>query len=334
MAKITRTENIGFTKGGIQEVCRWKGSIPCPRHKKHGVLKLDNSAFKDMTVFENPQEPASNMTLEYYLKSTEEKPEDREGYADNISQLTEYEKLQLDNYGKVLVDDTWYSRYEGTDDLIETRNIQSEDDLTDTEFKELREMGFINIDGVGYFYDDYGDFKISENEHGQILGLKDRLIKDLDIEFTKYVDEHANKGEVLNIEVEQWFMTGGCGVYALALQDLNPTYDIAVDKYWCEGEDLYNHVFCVDPATGRAYDSRGEFASAEDLINYKTDPHIGITESDSDLSDYYEDEGYIFWSKPVAEHMVGVGTFSYVTDETDVHYIKQLITGFKKRYEL
>jgi hypothetical protein len=341
MAKITHIENIGFTKGGIQEVCRWKGSIPCPRHKKHGVLKLDSTEIKNLTVFENPQEPASNMSLEWYLKSTEEKPEDRDGYAETLDDLTNYEKYQLDSYGKVQVDDTWYISPDG-EWLEETRVIQSQDDLTDIELEELNDMGFINIDGVGYFFNNDGDFRISENEHGQILGLKDRLIRDLDKDFIKYVDENANKGETLNLEVEQWFMTGGCGVYALKLQELNPSYQIAVDKYWCEGEDLYNHVFCVDPETNRAYDSRGEFESPEALMDYKTDPHSGISPSSgeddyddfNELSDMFEDDGYIFWSRQQADHMVGAGTFTFVTDDTDQHYIEKLITGFKPRYSL
>jgi hypothetical protein len=282
------------------------------------------------------------MTLEWYLRSTEEKPEDRDGYAETLEDLTNYEKYQLDSYGKVKVDDTWYISPDGKW-LEETRFIQSQDDLTDIELEELNDMGFINIDGVGYFFNGDGDFRISENEHGQTLGLKYRFIKSLDKDFVKYVDENSNKGQTLDLEVEQWFMTGGCGVYALALQELNPSYQIAVDKYWCEGEDLYNHVFCVDPDTNRAYDSRGEFESPEALMDYKSDPHSGIVPSsgededdygDNGLSDMFEDDGYVFWSRQQADHMVGVGTFTFVTDDADIHYIKQLITGFSKRYAL
>lgn len=335
MSNITRTENIGFTSGGKQEVCRWKGSMPCPRHKRHGVLKLDNSAFKDMTVFENPQEPATSMSLEWYLRSTEEKPEDRDGYVETITDLTNYEKFQLDTYGKVQVDDTWYVTPDG-EWLEETRVIQSEDDLTDIELEELNDNGFINIDGTGYYLDDYGDFVVSENEHGQTMGMETRMIKNLDMPLTNYIEENANRGKTLNLEVEQWFMTGGCGVYALALQDLNPTYDIAVDKYWCEGETMFNHVFCIDPKTGHAFDSRGEFSSAEALIDYKTDSHSGIVEGDEDLelSDMFEDEGWGQWSRQFAEHMVGKGTFTFVTDDDDQQYIKKLITGFEKRYTI
>lgn len=338
MAKITTHENIGYLSSGKQEICRWKGSIPCPRHKRHGIVKFEDKEIqkmKDLLVFENPQEPASSMTLDWYLQSTEEKPEDREGYADTIEDLTEYEKLQLERNGKVKVDDTWYSSPDG-EWLEEIRVIESQDDLTDIELRELQDLGFINIDGVGYFFDDYGDFVISENEHGQTMGMETRLIKSLDMPLTQYIDENANKGKTLDLEVEQWFMTGGCGVYALALQELNPSYEIAVDKYWCEGETLFNHVFCVDPSTGRAYDSRGEFESAEALIDYKSDKHSGIVEGDTDieLPDYFEDEGWGFWNRSFAEHMVGKGTFTYVTDDKDQEYIKQLITGFNKRYSL
>jgi hypothetical protein len=334
---ITRRENIGYTSSGIQEICRWTGSTPCPRHKKHGVLKLDQSVFETLNLFENPAEPAGGLTLTSYLIATEEKPEDRNGYAETVEDLTPLEKIKLEDSGKVKVDDVWYAEVNGW--LEEIRVIENEDDLTDMELRELQEVGFINIDGVGYFFNKDGDFRISENEHGQIMGMLNRHIMSIDTSLPEYIDKHADKGEVLNLEVEQWFMTGGCGVYALALQELNPSYEIAADKYWYEGEDLYNHVFCVDPKTGRAYDSRGEFANAEALIDYKTDPHSGIVQSDGedaiqDLPDFFEDDGYVFWSRQQAEHMVGVGTFSFVTDSTDQEYIKQLITGFKKRYTL
>jgi hypothetical protein len=298
-------------------------------------------SLKELTVFENPVDPASNLTLESYLKATEEVDDERS--LESIEDLTELEKIRLEDRGRIKIDDVWYAvSSDDSNYLNEIRVIENDDDLTDIEMRELQEQGFISIDGVGYFYNNDGDFRISENEHGQTMGMLNRHIKSLDSSLVDYVDKNANKNQTLNTEVEQWFMTGGCGVYALALQDLNPTYMIAVDKYWCEGEDLYNHVFCVDPDTNRAYDSRGEFSSPEALMDYKSDPHSGILpssgEDDEDnyneLSDMFEDDGYIFWSRAQADHMVGVGTFTFVTDDTDQHYIKSLIKGFDKRYKL
>ena len=68
------------------------------------------------------------------------------------------------------------------------------------------------------------------------------------------------------------FMMGHCHVYALALQALHPDWVLHAHIGWEEdaeddSEYRIDHVFIVDPATGKAYDVRGEFADAQALLD-------------------------------------------------------------------
>jgi hypothetical protein len=77
--------------------------------------------------------------------------------------------------------------------------------------------------------------------------------------------------------MEKLFMGGHCHVYALALQTLHPDWVMYAHIGWeedAEDDSDYriDHVFMVDPATGKAYDVRGEFADTRALIGNWSGP--------------------------------------------------------------
>lgn len=162
------------------------------------------------------------------------------------------------------------------------------------------------------------------------LQLDSRQVPELGLTVAEYVREHGNKGKVLDSSVESLYMNGGCAVYALAFEGLyGDECEIAVDVWECDGEPVYNHVFCVNKDTGKAYDARGEFTSPESLTNYGSDPGFDGTVLKEGL--FYKDLGYKTISKDKLLALVGEEHFTFDPTVKDLGYTKNLIMQFKGR---
>ena len=66
------------------------------------------------------------------------------------------------------------------------------------------------------------------------------------------------------------YTRGYCHVMALAMKRLCPCFTVKARIGWDEGDDArayaVDHVYVVDPSTGKAYDSRGVFPDETVLL--------------------------------------------------------------------
>lgn len=306
----------GFTKSGILEECKWEKPTPCPRHIRH----ITNYVTTHMLDVEIPdvEEPLN----EYDAWKVS-----------HVDELPSHFQRNLKTFGFIEFDDAYYRLAADGETLEEFRVCSEMEDFTDEEWDRFQKEGFIVIDNVGYALDEYGDFKtlFQDPKGSDFINLKEWKVESLNgMTVVEYVDS-APEGSTLNYEVETIFQEGGCAVYALAMKELYPHHNIAVDTWMVDGDMMYNHVFTIDANTGKAYDSRGEFASAFDLLDYTSDKdYNGLIHVDED---YYEDLGWQMWSLDRAKWMMQSGEFTYNDSPEDLETVKKIITKFQRRIQ-
>lgn len=252
-----------------------------------------------------------------------------------VDELSDQWQLNLKRDGYVDFGDVAYRLADDGVSLEPFKIYESLYDLPDDKREVLEEELFVVVDGVGYSLDEYGEVEASFPDPlgAEYMNLDEWTVESLEgLTVSEYASNRSGKGEILNQEIENIFQEGGCAVYALALKELNPEYNIAVDIWECDGENMYNHVFCVDAKTGRAYDSRGEFESAEALLDYKSDS--GYNGYVHENSEFYTDKGYTFWDIEQTKFRIKTGEFTFDDNPKDIAIIKKLITGFKPRITL
>jgi len=67
------------------------------------------------------------------------------------------------------------------------------------------------------------------------------------------------------------YMAGHCHIMAIAIKKLHPKWKLKAHIGWdedAEDDDDYriDHIYAVDPKSGKAYDCRGEFSTEEELL--------------------------------------------------------------------
>jgi hypothetical protein len=319
------SKQFGVTSGGIQEECRWdvlKEKRPCPRHAIHSNVKSKTS--KATIEINETENDSDSVSLEAYNSI-------QENLYSTVDDLTDQWRLNLSRSGFIEMEDGAYRLNADAVTLDKFRLINNMEDFTEEEYDKLQDELFIMIDGVGYTIDEYSELSIimPDPQGGEYINFKNMTLEN-GFTVDDYINNHSGKGEVLDYELESLFMNGGCAVYAMGMKELHPEYEIAVDLWDCDGEEMYNHVFCVDTKTGRAFDSRGSFANAEALMDYKSDEKFdGVAHKEGE---YYTDEGYTFWTKDKTEMMIRSGVFNYDDSPEDLEYVKKLITGFTTRF--
>lgn len=192
---------------------------------------------------------------------------------------------------------------------------------------------YINAPEVDYYDDESDEYRSYFEEEDIFMNLYNVKLSQGElhgISIPEYIAEYGNKGETLNPEVEGIFMNGGCAVYAMAYQELNPDTVLAADLWKCDGELLYSHIFCIDPKTGESFDARGKFASARELMNYEDDKeHEGLVHKESD---FYQDLGHVVLTQYSLQGLFDKEEFTYDHTPWDIKTIKDLITNFKTRF--
>lgn len=246
----------------------------------------------------------------------------------NINDLSDQQRINLKRQGYVDFGDIAYRVKEDGESLEDFKIYESLYDLPDEAREKLEEDYFIVFDGVGYTLDEYGEIEVSFPDP---RGAEYMQLDEWKLENGLTVEAYANSlsGETLDPEVESMFQNGGCAVYALALKEIHPDYGIAVDVWDCDNEKMYNHVFCVDPKTNKAYDSRGEFANPEALLDYASDKgYDGVIHSENE---YYTDDGYQYWDIEQTKFRIKSGEFTYDDNRKDLEIIKKIIINSKPR---
>ena len=110
-------------------------------------------------------------------------------------------------------------------------------------------------------FDDWGDRQFMMGQYSHMREVfEDDINKDLEF-------------------VQSFFTQGRCHVYAMALQTLQPNLTLHVSVGWDEeneSDDNYfvDHIYCVDYITGKAYDSTGEYASEQALLESNPDFYV------------------------------------------------------------
>jgi hypothetical protein len=299
----------------IPIICERKSWKTCPEHK-HLTSKMPVNRFKpDVDEAEIEESVA-----DYHHPQFE-----------NIIDLSEGQERNLRINGFLEFDGLGYRLKEDGESLESFSIYSSLDEMPESLRSKLEDNYFAVNDGVGYSLDEYGEIDLifPDPKGAEYMKLNEWGLESLNgITVAEYAAKH--QGDKLNPEVESIFQEGGCAVYALSLKELNPNYEIAVDVWDCDGERMYNHVFCVDPLTGKAYDSRGEFKDAESLLDYASDKgYNGLVHKNSE---YYDDLGYIFWDVEETKFRIKSGVFTYDDSPEDMEIVKTLITEFKHRF--
>lgn len=307
---------IGLTVNGIQEVCRWNQPTLCPRHRMHFPKgqKITSTVHK----MEDSEETvdATTATLEDYNNSKE---------IPTAEDLEEDKRLELARRTFVKVDDNYYRLNNNGYTLDIFRYVESPEDFTEEEFNQAIENGHIIIDDVIYKIESDGYFEVEHKDvHAPYMRLQEWFIPSVNMTVSEYIEKHGGKNNILAEELEHAYMFGGCAVYALALKEIYPEYDIAVEKTDDAGIITYEHVFCVNRETGEAYDVRGKFSTAEKLYDYTNDPVMPSYVSNSNsVHEFFTIEGL--------KDLIDEGFFKYDDTEDDIFITKKLIQNFNPR---
>lgn len=300
---------IGITKSGIKETCNWSGPGVCPRHALHNVKKQ------------------SKVNTDWLQPDAEKSPSDSV-----FNSLSEQELRNLSRFGFIEKDNKYFRRAEdSSDSLEEFRLFNSIFDFNEEQLEAIHENGLIVVDNIGYEIDEYGELITHMPNANPVYMNIEKIILASGFTVPEYIDSNINAQSVLDKELEDLYMNGACAIYALALKELNPNLEIAVDIWAINDEEdlIYNHVFCLDPVTGQAYDVRGAFSSPEELMDYKKYDPLSYNLSEED--GMYIDEGYQIWSYDKAKVMSLAGNFTFDYSFNDVDYTKKLIKTFTKR---
>lgn len=176
----------------------------------------------------------------------------------------------------------------------------------------------------------YASFVSMEDTTIPELRLDSRRVPELEVTVAEYIRQYGNRGRILDPSVESLYMNGGCAIYALAFEGLwGSECEIAVDLWECDGEPVYNHVFCIRTDTGKAYDARGEFETAESLTDYGSDP--GFNGTVLREGTFYKDLGYKTISKEELMSLIAEEHFTFDPTVKDLGYTKNLIMQFNGR---
>lgn len=306
----------GVTVNGIQETCRWDKPSPCPRHRIHSALgKKINFTIVNL---EEPEHDNDALTLEEY-NNTEQviKKED----------LNAEQKASLNRNLYLKIGEKYYRKNNNGYTMDEFRYIESAENLTEEEFNHLLNNEHLIVDDVIYRMEDDGYLAAEHKDvDAPYMRLEGWFVESANMNIPEYIKHYGGKEETLDYNVEQAYMNGGCAVYALALKELHPEYEIAVEKTHDGGIITYEHVFCVNRETGEAYDSRGRFNTPEDLYDYSKDP-LTLCMNQVEGSTSHE-----FWDTETLYDFINDGFFTYEDTENDVSLTMELIKQFKTRF--
>lgn len=314
-------ERLGVTVNGVQEICRWSRATPCPRHHFHAGNK---DGFKSLQFVDLPDVEPAGVSLEDY-NAEKRVPA-------GLEQLSEEERVFLKRYRFVEVDGVFYRLNNNGSSLDSFRMVNNIEDFTEDEFNQLVDYNFLTVDEVEYSIEtDSSGFDrlevLQKDVDAPYMRLNNWLVESAGLNVPEYVEVYGMQGQVLDYGLESAFMNGGCAVYALAFKELNPEYDIAVETFEDSEGTTYNHVFCIDPQTGESFDARGKFATPEKLYDYKDDPltHVNPTMTGK--------ASHEVWSLDHLQDFIADGFFTFDDTEEDLEIVKQLITGFDKRFK-
>lgn len=98
------------------------------------------------------------------------------------------------------------------------------------------------------YCDEYGDRQYMVTMHGNLTNLVE--------DKTLTVEQKLEYAQIL-------FTLGRCHIYATALQNAHPELSMRVT--WTMNNEI-KHVYCVDDATGVAFDAYGSYDDEEALI--------------------------------------------------------------------
>ena len=312
---------IGVTSNGIQETCRWTKSTPCPRHRIHSGNKDSLKTFRIVDL--NEDDNIDTVSLEEYNHT--------KTLLTSKDELSEDELRFLKRYRFVEVDEVFYRFNNNGNSLDNFRMVNNIEDFTEKEFNKLIDSNLLIIDEVEYSIetDSLGVNRLEvlqKDVDAPYLRLNNWLVESAGVNIPEYIKTQGGQGTVLDYDLESVYMNGGCAVYALAFKELNPEYDVAVETFEAGDGTTYNHVFCIDPATGASYDARGKFSSPEDLYDYKNDPLTHVNPTMTGKSNHE------VWSLDHLQDFIDDGFFTYDDTAEDIELTKQLIQKFKPRF--
>ena len=307
----------GLTVNGIQETCKWVKPTPCPRHRMH-VAKGQKMTFTIVSL-EEPENANDSVSLEDYNSVSP---------ILKLDSLTEEQRMQLNRQLYIKIGDKFYRKNSNGYTLDEFRHIESAEYLTEEEFNHVLENGYIVIDEAVYRMEANGYL---DTEHKDVdapyMRLQEWLVESANMTVPEYIETYGDKNNTLDYDIEQAYMNGGCAVYALALQELNPQYQLAMETFEWSGDGLiYNHVFCINPDSGESYDARGKFSSPEALYDYASDPLTPVNPTNAGVSTHQ------LWGTEQLQDLISEGFFTYDDTDEDIELTKQLITKFKTRF--
>lgn len=315
-------QNIGVTSNGIQEKCRWNKTNPCPRHRLHSTSINALKGFKVISLDEPEHE--GGITFEEY---NNQKP-----LLTSKSELSEDELMFLKRFRFVEVDGIFYRFNNNGSTLDNFRMINNIEDFTEAEFNQLIDSNLLVIDEVEYSIetDSIGVERLEvlqKDVDAPYLRLENWLVESAGINVPDYIKNHGGQENILDYDLEQAYMNGGCAVYALAFQELNPKYQLAMETFEGASDGItYNHVFCINPDTGEAYDARGRFASPEALYDYASDHLTSVNPTNTGTSTHE------IWDVDQLKELIDEGFFTYDDTDEDIFLTKQLIKKFKPRF--
>lgn len=311
----------GVTVNGIQEVCRWNKPSLCPRHNIH-IPKSQKNNFvvtKIVDIEEDNPFGFSGVSLDEYYNPKK---------IQYVEDLEENDRIFLSRKLFVEIDGTYYRKNNNGYTLDKFRFVETAEDLTEKEFNTILDEGSVIIDEVVYMFNDEGFF---DSEHKDVDAPYMRLngwnVDNVNMNVPEYIEKYGDQEETLDYNVEQAFMNGGCAVYALALKEIHPEYEIAAELFGEKFDPTYNHIFCINPETGEAYDSRGRFDTPEMLYDYTIDP---LTQSNPTNTTKSTHE---VWEVKTLKQFIDDGFFNYDDTKEDIDLTKQLIQKFKTRFQ-
>lgn len=311
----------GVTVNGVQEVCRWDKPSLCPRHNVHVPQgkKFNLTVNKMVDIEADNPFGFSGVSLEDYYNPKVFK---------TVESLSEEDRMFLNRKLFVEIDGTYYRKNNNGYSLDDFRFVETAEDFTEEEFNTVLDEGSVIIDEVVYFFDEEG---FLDSEHKDVDAPYMRLngwhVETVNMNVPEYVEKYGDEGYVLDYNVEQAYMNGGCAVYALALKELHPEYEIASELFGEKFDPTYNHIFCINPATGEAYDARGRFDSPEALYDYKNDPLTAVNPTNITKSSHE------VWNVETLKQFISDGFFNFDDTVEDIDLTKQLIQKFKTRFE-